>query len=175
MCACRQKTSFFIEDILKDHSVKNVTNKNLSHDPTKVLTRTKSLKPINKDDAPPKKNPATTPGDDKTTKFNVVSEVQKELELSSVKVNLDQRRKTYPLYPTPLKANVPWSPYRVKDSSYQLDVRHPFSYFSEPILNSEQILRNHLTGNRFMPTHPFAVRQAYGFDRGEKRRIFKEI
>lgn len=166
MCACRQKKSFFIEDILK-----NKTYKNLSHEPTKPLTCTSSLKQVEKtDDALPQKKPdTTTPSDDKTIKFNVVCEVQKELELSKVKVNLEQRRNTYPLYPTPIKANMPWPPYRVKDTvSYPLDVRHSFSYFSDPMLNSDQILRNQLAVNRYMPPHPFAVRQAYGFDRGEK-------
>lgn len=164
MCACKQKKSFFIEDILKD--VKKRPYKNLSHEPTQPL-RCSSAKPaeITKaeeatcDEAPT----------EKLSKIDVRFDVPKDLELA--KVNLEQRRNTYPLYPTPIKANlsmspsVTWPQYRGKETGGFLE-RPPFSYYSDPMLNSNQILRSQLAANRFLP-HPFTIRQAYGFDRGK--------
>ncbi|XP_053615458.1 transcription factor LBX2-like [Plodia interpunctella] len=156
MCACRQKkSSFFIEDILQD-TTKKPYNKNLSNEPTKPLicNNSKTDEPINaeKDEI-----------NDKVTKLKVSREVHDELVWSKIK--LEQRRNTYPLYPTPMKASVPWSQYRLKDPiSYPVAPRHSFSYYSEPMLNSDQILRNHLAANRFV-THPFTIRQPYAFER----------
>ncbi|XP_030021295.2 homeobox protein Hox-A7 [Manduca sexta] len=141
MCACRQRKSFLIEDILQD--VKKKPYKNLSQEPTKPLTCTTEVKEHRDDDK------------DNTTKFNVICEVQNEMDFT--KINLEQRRNTYPLQPTPIKANLPWT-YRGKDPVYQI------SYYSEPMLNSNQILRNQLIANRYV-THPYTLRQTFGFDR----------
>ncbi|RVE53423.1 hypothetical protein evm_001993 [Chilo suppressalis] len=158
MCACRQKKSFLIEDILQD-TAKNKPYKNLSYAPTEPLTcGLKIEKPKTVTE-----NVRLNATDDKIIKFNLTNEVQREVQLN--KLNLEQRRNTYPLYPTPVKVNVPWSPYKTKDPvAYPVEHRSPFSYYSEPMLNSEQILRNQLAANRFVsPT--FALRQPYGFDR----------
>ncbi|CAH2242889.1 jg14459 [Pararge aegeria aegeria] len=99
------------------------------------------------------------------TKLNVVTEVQRELEIVKLKVNLEQRRNTYPIYPTPIKANLPWTPYRLKNSGYPMESRHPMSFYSDPMLKTEQILRNQLAVNRLV-TNPYSLRQVYGFDGG---------
>ncbi|XP_049885880.1 homeobox protein Hox-C6a-like [Pectinophora gossypiella] len=169
MCACRQKKSFLIEDILKDVSVKNKGYKNLSREPTKPLTCNEPGRlEARAGDARVDKRAAdaeSPANDEKHVKFNVVCEVQKELELSNMKINLEQRRNTYPLYPTAVKANVPWPSYRMKDTvGYAVEARHPFSYYSDPMLGTEHMLRNQLAANNFMP-HPFTIRQAYGLDR----------
>ncbi|KAL4717246.1 hypothetical protein ACJJTC_017133 [Scirpophaga incertulas] len=157
MCACRQKKSFFIEDILQD-STKNKTYKPLSQEPKQPLICTAREETLQ--DKSPKVPNVTS---DNLTKFNVVCEVQKEIQLN--KVNLEQRRNTYPLYPTPMKISMPWQPYRTKEPiSYPVEPRPAFSYYSEPMLNTEQILRNQLIANRFV-SHPYSVRQTYGFDR----------
>ncbi|XP_075984678.1 hematopoietically expressed homeobox [Anticarsia gemmatalis] len=157
MCACRQKKSFLIDDILGD--VKKKPYKNLSQEPTQPLTcngvkaveEPKVVEPriIEKVEREPSETP-------KPYKYEI-------LKNDAVKVNLEHRRNTYPLYPMPIKANlsVPW-PYRGKDPAYL--ERPPFSYYSEPMLNTNQILRSQLAANRFV-THPFPLRQAYGFDR----------
>ncbi|XP_072933069.1 uncharacterized protein HHEX [Epargyreus clarus] len=142
MCACRQKKSFLIEDILSD--AKKQTYKNVSG-PTQALTcRTE---PVNDVEV-----------NEQQSKFNVVTEVQTELEFA--KINLEHRRNTYPLQPMALKAN-PWQ-YRIK--SYPMETRPPLSFYSEPMLNTEQILRNQLAANRFV-SHPYSIRHPYGFDR----------
>ncbi|XP_037301981.1 uncharacterized protein LOC119192257 [Manduca sexta] len=142
MCACRQRKSFLIEDILQDVK-KKPYKRTLSQEPTKPLTCTTEVKEHRDDDK------------DNTTKFNVICEVQNEMDFT--KINLEQRRNTYPLQPTPIKANLPWT-YRGKDPVYQI------SYYSEPMLNSNQILRNQLIANRYV-THPYPLRQTFGFDR----------
>ncbi|KAI5644752.1 homeobox domain-containing protein [Phthorimaea operculella] len=82
-----------------------------------------------------------------------------------MKGNLEQRRNTFPLYPTPLKANMQYPTYRMKETGvYPVDARHPFSYFSDPMLNTDQILRSQLAANGYMP-HSYTIRQAYGLDR----------
>ncbi|XP_013186282.1 homeobox protein Hox-A7 [Amyelois transitella] len=153
MCACRQKkSSFFIEDILKDTTKKPY--KNLSNEPSKPLVCNKPVEAIDveKDEV-----------DDKVTKIEYSREVHDELDWSNAK--LEQRRNTYPLYPTPMKANIPWPQYRVKDPiSYPVAPRHSFSYYSDPLLNTDQILRSQLAANRFV-THPFTIRQPYAFER----------
>lgn len=166
MCACKQKRSFLIEDILRD--VKKKPYKNLSQEPTQPL-KCNGVKPVET----PKVQEMTKieePASDKASKIDVKCEVPKDFDLH--KVNLEHRRNTYPLYPTPIKANVPplstsvtWPHYRGKETSGFLE-RPPFSYYSDPMLNSNQILRSQLAANRFV-SHPFTIRQAYGFDRGE--------
>ncbi|XP_059058790.1 homeobox protein Hox-C6a-like [Achroia grisella] len=161
MCACRQKKSFFIEDILQD-TTKNKTYKNLSNEPSKPLLCNSTPKTDNEDKQSDAKH-ENGANDEKIIKFNVIREVQHEMELN--KVNLEQRRNTYPLYPTPMKANLSWTRYRAKDPvSYPVQPRHSFSYYSDPMLNSDQILRNQLAANRFV-SHPFTIRQTYGYDR----------
>ncbi|XP_028173366.1 hematopoietically-expressed homeobox protein HHEX isoform X1 [Ostrinia furnacalis] len=156
MCACRQKKSFFIEDILQDSAKKPY--KNLSNEPTLPLKcNAKTSEPVSEEKKPVKVE------DEKLTKFNVACEVQNEMILN--KLNLEQRRNTYPIYPTPMKLNLPMPPYRTKDQmSYPVEPRHPFSYYSDPMLNTDQMLRTQLAANRFV-THPFTIRQSYGFDR----------
>ncbi|CAH0730800.1 unnamed protein product, partial [Brenthis ino] len=144
MCACRQKSSFLIDDILSDAKK--------PHKPSSTL-KSESQTVSQEKKVPVKYN-------DLETKFNVITEVDRELELTRMKANLEQRRNTYPLYPTPIKANVPW-PYKVK--GYPMDARH-ISFYSDPMLKSDQILRNQLAVNRFMPTS-YSLRQPYGFDR----------
>ncbi|CAG4990863.1 unnamed protein product [Parnassius apollo] len=143
MCACKHKKSFFIDDILDNpkKSYRNLTNDSTESYKTKIVGRIEK---------------------EKEARFNT-AEVDRELELSNANVNLEQRRNTYPLYPTPIKAGIPWTPYRVK-ANYPLESRHPFSYYSDPVMNSEQILRSQLAVSRF-PSHPY-IRQTYGFDRG---------
>ncbi|CAK1593636.1 unnamed protein product [Parnassius mnemosyne] len=144
MCACRLKKSFLIDDIL-DHQKKPY--RNLTNNPTESLSfKSKIVDSIE---------------NEKEAKFNT-REVDRELELSNVNINLEQRSNTYPLYPTPIKAGIPWTPYRVK-ANYPLESRHPFSYYSDPVMNSDQILRSQLAVNRFS-SHPY-IRQSYGFDR----------
>lgn len=159
MCACRQKKSFFIEDILQD-SVKK-PYKNLSNEPTQPLkcnAKTEMAKEA-------EKTPLPT-NDEKITRFNVTCEVQKEMQLT--KMNLEQRRNTYPLYPTPVKVNMPWPTFRSKDQvGYPVEPRPAFSYYSDPMLNSDHMLRSHLAANRFV-SHPFTIGHSYGYDRGEK-------
>lgn len=228
MCACKQKKSFFIEDILKD--VKKKPYKNLSNEPTKPLICKKEAakkEESSKYDIPKDKEQHNTEievNDDKFdtenvtcdykvikfnnrasddgikkfndgniaadakfsnknanydqtkysygniqkhndhVKFNVISEVQSEIEFS--KINLEHRRNTYPLYPMPMKANLPWQ--HKKEPIYnsiRLDPRQ-FSYYSDPLLNSGGLLRNQMALNRFV-AHPYTIRQAYGFDRGK--------
>ncbi|KAI8437810.1 LOW QUALITY PROTEIN: hypothetical protein MSG28_012032, partial [Choristoneura fumiferana] len=93
MCACRQKKSFFIEDILKDAKK---SYKNISSEPTEPLTCTAQ------------ENAVKYEGDDlkdvrseREVRFDVMCEVDKELEYA--KINLEHRRNTFPLYPTALK------------------------------------------------------------------------
>lgn len=93
------------------------------------------------------------------TRFNV----QRELEMS-LKANLEHRRNTLPLYPTPIKPNALWPPYRLKSPTYPVDGRS-MGFYSDPAMKSEQILRNQLAANRFM-SNPYSLRQVYGFDRG---------
>lgn len=169
MCACRQKKSFLIKDILGEVSVKNNTYK--SNDYPKPLSCNRATKhaTIATGDATKDKNTKTnTIHDEKAVKFNVVCEVQKELDLNSTKVNLEQRRNTFPLYPTPVKANPSWPvpAFRLKDVSYPMEPRHSFSYFSDPMLNADQILRNQLATSSYLPHH-LLLRQPMGFDRGE--------
>ncbi|KAL0868648.1 hypothetical protein ABMA27_008102 [Loxostege sticticalis] len=153
MCACRQKKSFFIEDILQDSAKKPY--KNLSNEPTKPLTCNTKPEPV-KEEKPVE--------DEKLTRFNVASEVQNEMLLN--KINLEHRRNTYPIYPTPMKLNLPMAPYRTKDPvTYPVELRHSFSYYSDPMLNTDQMLRSQLAANRFVAHHPFTIRQSYGFDR----------
>lgn len=161
MCACRQKKSFLIEDILRD-TTKKRPYKNLSHEPTKPLTCTKETnvetEKGDKNDEPSK---ITSKVHDNLMKFNVVTEVQHEIELS--KVNLAIRRNTYPLYPTAVKPNYSWN-YRKEPVGY-LEPRQ-FSYYSDPVLNTS-IIRNQLAANRFV-SQPLSIHQAYGFDRGKE-------
>ncbi|CAG4988682.1 unnamed protein product [Colias eurytheme] len=129
MCACRQKkSSFLIEDILDDagRSAKTVDYN--------VNTRLEDLQ----------------------TKFSVITEVQRELGTSQAMVNLEHRRNTYPLYPTPVKANFAW-PYKLKSFEQRPGL------YSEPVLNSDQILRSQLSMSRYVPA-PYSVPQ-YNFDR----------
>lgn len=157
MCACRQKKSFFIADILQDSTKKPY--KNLSNEPTLPLKCNAKTEPAKQEEKTP-----VQANDEKITKFNVTCEVQKEMQLN--KTNLEQRRNTFPIYPTPMKVNVPW-PYRTKDPvGYPVEHRPAFSYYSDSMLNSDQMFRNHLAANRFV-SHPFTIRQAYGYDRGE--------
>ncbi|XP_039760162.1 hematopoietically-expressed homeobox protein hhex-like [Pararge aegeria] len=143
MCACKQKrASFLIEDILCETK----PHKHLGHEPLESLTCSKKPEVF-----------------ELITKLNVVTEVQRELEIVKLKVNLEQRRNTYPIYPTPIKANLPWTPYRLKNSGYPMESRHPMSFFSDPMLKTEQILRNQLAVNRLV-TNPYSLRQVYGFD-----------
>ncbi|XP_045779525.1 homeobox protein Hox-C13b-like [Maniola jurtina] len=102
--------------------------------------------------------------EDLMTKFNIVTDVQRELEMAKHKGSLEQRRNTYPIYPTPVKANAPWSPCRLKSPSFSMEPRHPMGFYSDPMMKSEQILRNQLAVNRFV-TNPYSLRQMYGFDR----------
>ncbi|KAM3955335.1 uncharacterized protein ACR2FA_010760 [Aphomia sociella] len=163
MCACRQKKSFLIEDILQD-TTKNKTYKNLSNEPSKPLVCNAPTKNIVVEDKERHEKSDNGVNDEKLTKFNVIREVQHEMELN--KINLEQRRNTYPIYPMPLKANLSWTRYRAKDPvSYPLQPRHSsFSYYSDPMINTDQILRSQLAANRFA-SHPLTLRQTYGFDR----------
>ncbi|XP_045454567.1 hematopoietically-expressed homeobox protein hhex-like [Melitaea cinxia] len=138
MCECRQKKSFLIADILSDSgkNTKNVT-KNTPHEQSSRVSDN-YIKPITKYD-------------------------EMELELTKIKVNLEQRRNTYPLYPTPIKANIPWPGYRMK-TGYPVDSRCPMGLYSEQIIKSDQILRSQLAVNRFA-SNPYSLRQAYGYDR----------
>uniref|UniRef100_A0A2H1VXD5 SFRICE_036366 n=1 Tax=Spodoptera frugiperda TaxID=7108 RepID=A0A2H1VXD5_SPOFR len=167
MCACKQKRSFLIEDILND--VKKKPYKNLSQEPTLPL-KCSGVKAVEvpKVQEVPKVTKIEEPVSENAIKSDVKYEVPKDFDLS--KVNLEHRRNTYPLYPTPIKANVPplsssvtWPHYRGKEAPGFME-RPPFSYYSDPMLNSNQILRSQLAANRFIP-HPFTIRQAYGFDR----------
>lgn len=171
MCACRQKKSFLIEDILKD--VKKRPYKNLSQEPTQPL-KCNSVKTSSVE--MPKMTKIDETATENASKVDYKYEVPRDIELS--KVNVDQRRNTYPLYPTPIKANVSpmpssvtWPQYRGKEPGAFLE-RPPFSYYSDPMLNTNQILRSQLAANRFV-THPFALRQAYGFDRGKIQLKFR--
>ncbi|XP_023935222.2 hematopoietically-expressed homeobox protein hhex-like [Bicyclus anynana] len=130
MCACKQKRASFL---IEDILCETKPQKQLNHEPLDAVKCSR-------------KPEAVTYG--------------RELEMAKLKVNLEQRRNTYPVYPTPIKANIPWSPYRLKNSGYPMD-RHPMSYYSEPMLKSEQILRNQLAVNRFV-TNPYSLRQVYG-------------
>lgn len=186
MCACRQKKSFLIADILGDTRKKPY--KNLSHEPSKPLVCSKkapetvydsvATEPNNYEDygkiidtkstildtksmALDTKSKVDTKLEDNLTRFNVIAEVQYEMDLS--KVNLEHRRNTYPIHPTPVKPNYPWN-YRGKDSLGYMEPR--MSYYSEQMLNTSQLLRSQLAANRFV-SHPFAIRQSYGFDRGK--------
>lgn len=170
MCACRQKKSFFIKDILDEVSVKNKTYTITDSPKSLVCNRTPKHTALAAGEGTKDKNPKNNAIlDEKAVRFNVVCEVQKELDLNSAKVNLEQRRNTFPLYPTPVKANAGWSvpAFRMKDVvSYPMEPRHSFSYFSDPMLNADQILRNQLATNSYLP-HPLLLRQPLGFDRGE--------
>lgn len=152
MCACRQKKSFLIEDILQD--VKKKPYKTLSQVPTKPLT-CNGVHPVEELKIIETKILETNT-EKPDTQVNVV------IQNRDTKITLDHRRNTYPIYPMPIKPNTPW-PYTRKESGYL--ERPPFSYYSTPILNSSQLLRTQLAANRFI-THPYAVRQAYGFERG---------
>lgn len=159
MCACRQKKSFLIEDILKDTRKKPY--KNLSHEPTKPLyCRKETAEAMNqkerdsKNETPKVQELDLSKYHQNLTKFNVRAEVQHEMELS--RINLEARRNTYPLYPTAVKANFPWQ-YR-KDVGY---IEPRFNYYSDPILNPSL-----MTGSRYV-SHPLPMRTAYGFDRGK--------
>ncbi|KAJ8711561.1 hypothetical protein PYW08_008515 [Mythimna loreyi] len=167
MCACKQKRSFLIEDILKD--VKKKPYRLLSQEPTQPL-KCNGVKPVQIYEVPKalEITKIEEPANDNASKHDTKCEVPKDFDLS--KVNLEHRRNTYPLYPTPIKANVPplspsitWPQYRGKEAPGFLE-RPPFSYYSDPMLNSNQILRSQLAANRYVP-HPFTIRQAYGFDR----------
>ncbi|KAJ0172413.1 hypothetical protein K1T71_012386 [Dendrolimus kikuchii] len=104
----------------------------------------------------------TDHGLDKLQKYDKhLTSVQNEIEFR--KISLEHRRNTYPLYPMPIKANLSWQ--HKKDPMYngiRLEPRQ-FSYYSDPMLNTG-LLRNQLALNRFV-THPYTIRQAYGFDR----------
>ncbi|CAH2095002.1 unnamed protein product [Euphydryas editha] len=148
MCECRQKKSFLIADILSDSgkSSKNVIN--IAQPASRRSDY--DTKPISK-------------YDEMKTKFNVMTEVQRELELTKMKVNLEQRRNTYPLYPTPIKANMPWPAYRMK-TGYPVETRPPMNLYNEHMMKTDQILRSQLAVNRFASS-PYSLRQAYGYDR----------
>lgn len=160
MCACRQKKSFLIADILSDSgkNTKNVTKTTPLEQPSRISDN--DIKPITK-------------YDEMQAKFNVITEVQRELELTKMKVNLEQRRNTYPLYPTPIKANIPWPGYRMK-TGYPVDARCPMGLYSEQIIKSDQILRSQLAVNRFA-SNPYSLRQAYGYDRGQYKRTSSDF
>lgn len=170
MCACRQKKSFLIKDIIGDVSVKNMSYK--SNDYNKPVTCNRAAKHTTApaDEGTKDKNPTdNTTLDEKAVRFNVVCEVQKELDLNSTKINLE-RRNTFPLYPTPMKPSAGWPApaFRMKDVvNYSLEPRHTFTYFSDPMLNADQILRSQLA-NSYLP-HPLSLRQPLGFDRGESQ------
>lgn len=170
MCACRQKKSFLIKDILGEVAVKNKIYKSTDSPKPQTCNRATKHAAVAVGDGTKDKNPKNNVTlDEKAVRFNVVCEVQKELDLNSAKVNLEQRRNTFPLYPTPVKANTGWSPpaFRMKDVvSYPMEPRQSFSYFSDPMLNADQILRNQLATNSYLP-HPYLLRQPLGFDRGE--------
>ncbi|XP_068619831.1 homeobox protein DBX1-A [Battus philenor] len=136
MCACRHKKSFLIEDILKDAKK---PHRNLSNEPKEPLTCKSKPQPVE-----PRLN---------------VTERQAEADIT--KINGDARS-AFPVYPMPIKAGIPWTPYRVK-GNYPLEAKHPFNYYSEPVMNSDQILRSQLAG-RLVP-HPYSVQPTYGFDR----------
>ncbi|KOB73980.1 Uncharacterized protein OBRU01_10232 [Operophtera brumata] len=193
MCACRQKKSFLIEDILRDHTKKK-PYKNLSNEPTKPLycrkeTNVKGVTEIDRKDDEKltkftlpdvngnltKLNVLSKVQYENQTRMNVVSEVQHENltkfnvvsevqhEIELSKVNLETRRNTYPLYPTAVKPNYPWN-YRKEPVGY-LEPRQ-FNYYSDPILNTS-LMRSQLAANRFV-SHPLSIRQAYGFDRDRR-------
>ncbi|VVC99548.1 unnamed protein product [Leptidea sinapis] len=90
-----------------------------------------------------------------------MTEVKNDLDAVKLRVNLEQRRNTYPLYPMPVKANMPWPMYRMK--GYEVP-QQSMNFYSEPVLNSDHILRSQLSVNRFLT--PYSVRQPYNFDRG---------
>ncbi|XP_047989610.1 uncharacterized protein LOC125228932 [Leguminivora glycinivorella] len=161
MCACRQKkASFFIEDILRDaKAYKNISSE--PKEPKEPLTCSAQEEPVQRaaDNA---KLESTGFNDaarferiEKETQFNVICEVEKELEYG--KTYLEHRRNTFPLYPTALKPNIPWPPYK-KDAAFD----RQFSYYSDSMLNSDHILRSQLAANRFVPPY---VPQPYGFNR----------
>lgn len=144
MCACKQKkASFLIDDILSDKKFDkpNGISERESHREHENIT---SSKP-----------------EQLKHKFEVVSELDKELELAKINGSLD-RRNTYPLYPMAIKANFPF-PHRVK--GFPIETRH-LSFYSDPLLKSDHILRNQLAVSKFVPT-PYSLRQPYGFDRGK--------
>lgn len=150
MCACRQKkSSFFIEDILKDAKK---TYKNISSAPSEPLTCSAQEKPVKFEGEDSKRDVRN----EREVHFDVICEVDKELEYA--KINLEHRRNTFPLYPTALKPSFPWPPYRKEVYERQ------FNYFSDTTLNSDHILRTQLAANRFVPPY---VRQPYGYDRGK--------
>lgn len=146
MCACKlKKSSFFIDDILSDNNNKRFDKPN---------------GPLERESQSSIENVTGSKQEELKTKLEVITEVDKELELAKINGSLD-RRNTYPLYPTPVKANFPW-PYRVK--GYPVETRN-LSFYSDPMLKSDHILRNQLAVNRFVPT-PY-LRQPYGYDRGK--------
>ncbi|CAG9567750.1 unnamed protein product [Danaus chrysippus] len=99
---------------------------------------------------------------DRHTKNNFIDDVHKEIETTKTKVNLEQRRNTYPLYPMPIKPGVAWPQYKMK-AGYTMD-RPSMNYYSEPVLKNEHILRNQLAVTRYVGPGAF-MRQVYGFDR----------
>ncbi|CAK1545787.1 unnamed protein product [Leptosia nina] len=90
------------------------------------------------------------------TRYSELSVVQRELEATKLDVNIEQRRNTYPIYPTPIKPSYPWS-YKTKGFEQR-------PLYSEPILNSE-MLRSQLSMSRFGAPAPFSLRPPYSFDR----------
>lgn len=163
MCACKQKKSFLIEDILRD-TTKKKPYKPLSNEPSQPLYCRKETKVETEKEDRQDENLAQH---ENLMKFNVVSEVQHEMELS--KVNLESRRNTYPLYPTAVNPNNhPWN-YRKEPVGY-LEPRQ-FSYYSDPFLNTS-VLRRQLAVSRFVSHPPLSIRQAYGFDRGKPDAAF---
>ncbi|KPJ03443.1 PREDICTED: transcription factor LBX2-like [Papilio xuthus] len=140
MCACKHRKSFLIEDILKDSKK---PHRNLSNEPKQPLTCTSKAQPI----------------DEVTTRLADVD--KSDIELSKVSLNVEVRRNTYPLYPLPMKAGLPW-PYRVK-GSYSVESRPPPSYYSEPAM-TDHLFRSQLAATRLM-AHPYSIRHTYGFDR----------
>ncbi|XP_012553054.2 hematopoietically-expressed homeobox protein HHEX homolog [Bombyx mandarina] len=145
MCACKQRKSFLIDDILQDVRTKPYAP--FRNEPTKPLTCTKTQPSENK----------TKSNHENAARLNAVCEVRNEMEID--RMAFEQRRNTYPLHPTPIKPNLTW-PHR-KDPLY-LEPR--LAYYSDAVLNNNHLLRNQLAANRFF-SHPYTLRQAYGFDR----------
>lgn len=136
MCACRHRKSFLIEDILNDQKRPHRSPTTLKEIGSR--TRIQEVKGIEERDM----------------------KVQWEIDSSRVNLGSLDQRITYPLHPTPIKAGIPWH-YRPKQSSPV-----EFTYYSEPVMDMNHILRSQLAATRLVP-HPYGVRETYGFDRGK--------
>lgn len=194
MCACRQKKSFLIEDILRD-TTKKKPYKNLSNEPTKPLYCRKETnlqgvteKNDRKDyeELTPKftvpevnrnltkLNVLSEIQHEKQTKLNVVSEVQHE-NLSKFNVASEVQHEINlskvnletrrNTYPLYPTAMKPNYPWNYRKEPVGYLEPRQFSYYSDPILNTS-LIRSQLAANRFV-SHPLLIRQAYGFDRGK--------